>query len=167
VSNSQDRGKIVYWTVNSQLGNVYEDHLAPRSLPLIHACGSGNAAGSIKQPTNMSQMRSCADSEYKKSDARLNRVYERAMRYMSDDLRDAKQKDDRNQAKYEDAGIAGLKEAEHAWLTYRDLQCKMAAQRYEGGTMAPLAYSNCLQTLIEHRIDDLKSVYEEDDSKLE
>jgi uncharacterized protein YecT (DUF1311 family) len=119
------------------------------------------------RPLSMLQMRECADSEYKAADAHLNRVYRKAMQYMNDDLSRAKEKGEHDQISYEKAGIAGLKEAERAWLSYRDLQCKSAAQRYEGGTMAPLVYSNCLKTLTEQRIDDLKSVYEEGEQKLE
>jgi uncharacterized protein YecT (DUF1311 family) len=86
---------------------------------------------------------------------------------MSDDLGRARKRNDEAQAQYELAGIDGLRQAERVWLSYRDLQCKAAAQRYEGGTMAPLAYSNCLKSLTDHRVDDLKGVYEEGEQKLE
>jgi uncharacterized protein YecT (DUF1311 family) len=119
------------------------------------------------RPVSMLQMRECADHEYKDADAHLNRVYQWAMQYMNEDLSHAKGSGDHAQMSYEEAGIAAMKDAERAWLSYRDLQCKAAAQRYEGGTMAPLAYSNCLKTLTEHRIDDLKNAYEQGEHRLE
>jgi len=128
---------------------------------------SGAQSPCVAQPTSMMQMRQCADYEYKQSDQRLTKVYDKAMQYMNDDLGRAKKKRDQDQVKYEQAVIDALSEAQRAWLTYREVQCKAAAQMYEPGTMAPLAYSNCLKTLTDHRIGDLKSVYEEGDEKLE
>ena len=115
----------------------------------------------------MAQMRDCADYEYRKADARLSRVYKKALQFMNDDLRRAQKQEDQDQVRYEQAGVKGLQEAQRAWLSYRDLQCKEADQRYETGTMAPIAFSNCLTTLTDHRIDDLKSVYEDANDKLE
>lgn len=115
----------------------------------------------------MAQMRDCADHEYRKADARLSRIYMKVLQFMNDDLQQAQKKDDQDQVRYEQAGINGLKGAQHAWSLYRDLQCKEAAQRYEPGTMTPIVSSNCLTTLTDHRIDDLKSVYEDAGQKLE
>ena len=112
-------------------------------------------------------MAKCADFEYKQADARLNKVYSKALEYMTSDQTRAQQQGNTNQIKYEQTAITSLKQAERAWLSYRDLQCKAAAQQYEGGSMAPMIYSQCLTTLTEHRIADLKSIYEDGDQKLE
>ncbi len=113
------------------------------------------------------QMNDCAAFEYKQADAHLIKVYSRAMQYMADDLARAQKQGDRSQTKYEQAAIARLKEAERAWLRYRDIQCKAAGQQYDGGSMAPMIYSQCLATLTEHRTADLKSIYEDGDQKLD
>jgi uncharacterized protein YecT (DUF1311 family) len=68
---------------------------------------------------------------------------------------------------YEKTAIASLREAERTWISYRDIQCKAAAQQYEGGSAAPMIYSQCLTTLTEHRTADIKSIYEEGDRKLD
>jgi uncharacterized protein YecT (DUF1311 family) len=120
-----------------------------------------------EKPTSQHQMDDCAAFEYKKADAHLNKVYRKAMGYMTDDLAAARKRGDEEQIKYEETGIAGLKEAERTWLSYRDIQCKAAGQRYEGGSMAPMIYSQCLTTLTEHRTADLKSIYEDGDRKLD
>jgi uncharacterized protein YecT (DUF1311 family) len=113
------------------------------------------------------QMNDCAAFEYRQADAQLNKVYRKLMLYMSDDLALAQKEGDQNQIKYEQTALASLKEAERVWLSYRDLQCKAAGQQYEGGSMAPMIYSQCLKTLTTHRIADLKSVYEDGDRTLE
>jgi uncharacterized protein YecT (DUF1311 family) len=111
--------------------------------------------------TSMAQMRSCADFEFKRSDAHLDTVYQRVMQDMADDLAQARKDNDQEQISYEEKGIANLKNAESLWLSYRSAQCEAAAQRYEGGTMAPMVYSVCMKMLTEHRIDELEGIYEE------
>lgn len=79
------------------------------------------------------QMDDCADFEYKKADEQLNKVYRKALQYVTDDLAGAQERGDQKQVHYEETAIASLKEAERSWIAYRDIQCKAAAQQYEGG----------------------------------
>jgi uncharacterized protein YecT (DUF1311 family) len=120
-----------------------------------------------ERPISQRQMNDCAAFEYRQADARLNKVYRKAMQYLTDDQTLAEKQGNQPQIKYEQTALASLKEAERAWLAYRDLQCSAAGQQYEGGSMRPMIQSQCLTTLTEHRIADLKSVYEDGDQKLE
>lgn len=121
----------------------------------------------VEKPISQRQMDNCAAFEYKQADAHLNNVYRKALQYMTDDLTRAQQRGDQRQIKYEETAIASLKEAERTWVSYRDIQCTAATQQYEGGSMAPMIYSQCLTTLTEHRTVDLKSIYEDGDRKLD
>jgi len=112
-------------------------------------------------------MDDCAAFRYKKADAHLNRVYQKAMQYMTDDLAQAQKEADQQQTRWAQTEMSSLKQAERAWLSYRDLQCKAAGQRNEGGSMQPLIETECLTTLTEHRIAEIKSIYEDGDRKLE
>lgn len=112
-------------------------------------------------------MDDCAAFQHKEADKHLNKVYQKAVQYMTDDLARAQKNVDQKQIKYEETAIASLREAERSWISYRDIQCKAAAQQYEGGSMAPMIYSQCLTTLTEHRTADLKSIYEDGDRKLD
>ena len=120
-----------------------------------------------EKPISQRQMDDCAAFEYKQADAHLNKVYRKARQYMTDDLTQAQKEADQKQIKYEETAIASLKEAERTWISYRDIQCKAAAQQYEGGSMAPMIYSECLTTVTEHRTADLKSIYEDGHRKLD
>ena len=120
-----------------------------------------------EKPISQRQMDDCAAFQYKEADAHLNKVYQKAVQYMTDDLARAQKQGDQKQIKYEETAIASLREAERTWISYRDIQCKAAAQQYEGGSMAPMIYSQCLTTLTEHRTADLKSIYEDGDRKLD
>lgn len=120
-----------------------------------------------EKPISQRQMDDCAAFEYKQADAHLNKVYRKAVQYMIDDQARAQKQGDQKQTKQEETAIASLKEAERTWISYRDIQCKAAAQQYEGGSMAPMIYSQCLTALTEHRTADLKSIYEDGDRKLD
>jgi uncharacterized protein YecT (DUF1311 family) len=42
------------------------------------------------------------------------------------------------------------------WVTYRDTHCRWQAKFFEGGSIQPTVYSECLIGLTWSRIDDLK-----------
>jgi uncharacterized protein YecT (DUF1311 family) len=142
------------------------------ALPLLSCLAIAQQAGSAQsicdeKPISQLQMDRCADYEYKEADAHLNKVYSKAMQYMTKDLTRARSKGNEEQMKYEETAIASLKEAERAWLSYRDIQSKAAAQQYEGRSMAPMIYAQCLTQITEHRTAEIKSIYEDADQKLD
>jgi uncharacterized protein YecT (DUF1311 family) len=49
-----------------------------------------------------------------------------------------------------------LREAQRAWVTFRDLACEVESLVAEGGSMQPMIYSACLTTLTEERTDALR-----------
>jgi len=72
-------------------------------------------------------MNECAATQLKVADARLNDVYAQLMGKMSD----AKQK-----------GL--LRDAERAWISYRDKECEFATVGTVGGSVHPMMLSLCL-----------------------
>jgi len=81
-------------------------------------------------------MNDCANFEYREADVLLNKVYGKALQYMTDDLTRAQKRGDQRQIKYEEAAMTSLKEAERAWLSCRDIQCRAAGQRYSKSVWA-------------------------------
>ncbi len=141
-------------------------------VPFLSHLAAGQQASPTQdpcegKPISQRQLEDCAASLYKEADVHLNKVYRKLVQYMTDDLTRAQKRGDQKEIEFEETAIASLREAERAWISYRDIQCKAAAQQYEGGTAAPMIYSQCLTTLTEHRIADLKSIYEEGDRKLD
>ena len=126
-----------------------------------------NVTNPCDDAMSQQQMNACADFEFKQADAHLNRVYQRLADYMRGDLVQARKDSDRDQMRYVQTGLDSLKEAERVWLSYRDIQCRAAAQEYEGGSMSPMIYSQCLKTLTDQRIEALKSIYGDGDRKLD
>tara|TARA_R110001592_G_scaffold15536_4_gene67614 strand:+ start:162 stop:542 length:381 start_codon:yes stop_codon:yes gene_type:complete len=82
-------------------------------------------------------------SDYEIADAQLNKVYKELRIRLSDTEK------------------AGLKEAQLAWLNYRDKNAEFAMSLYEGGSIAPMVYSAAMASVTEARVDELKSMFRE------
>jgi uncharacterized protein YecT (DUF1311 family) len=85
----------------------------------------------------------CFAEESHKADGHLNTIYANLLEQM------------------QGAAAQKLKAAERAWIQYRDLHCEAARFEYEGGSMSPMVFAQCMATTTEHRIEDLKAAYDE------
>jgi len=97
-------------------------------------CGAGASQSDLNQ---------CAGDEFQKADARLNRIYANLLKQMKG------------------PAVEKLKAAERVWIQYRDLHCEAARYEYEGGSMSPMVFAQCMATTTEHRIEGLKAAYDE------
>ena len=83
-------------------------------------------------------MTQCAGKAYKAADAVLNQVYQKLLAVLDDEEK------------------AQLKEAQEAWLKYRDSNCEFVADQYKGGTMRPMVYAFCLEDVTKKRTTELR-----------
>lgn len=90
--------------------------------------------------TAQSEMNRCAQDEYRKVDAELNRVYQQVMSKLEPDHRER------------------LKIAQRAWITFRDAHCDCEAFTFNGGSMQPLSYYSCLSATTKERITQLQQL---------
>ena len=89
------------------------------------------------------EMNQDAQAEYVKADAELNRTYKQLVV-----LLDKKEKQ-------------LLVKAQKNWILFRDTHCRFEISTYEGGSIQPLIWSNCLTECTNVRIADLKAAIEE------
>lgn len=89
------------------------------------------------------EMNQTAAQGYYKADAELNKVYKLLM------------------SKLDEKGKSLLIKAENDWIKYRESHCKFEASFYEGGSMQPMIYSGCLESVTMDRIKDLKAAIKE------
>ena len=85
------------------------------------------------------EMNICAGKEYKAADATLNQVYRQLTAILNDEEK------------------SQLKEAQTAWLKYRDLNCEFIADQYKGGTMRPMIHGLCLADVTKNRTTELRN----------
>jgi len=97
-------------------------------------------------------MNICANMDFQKADAELNAVYKKAMAkmretdsYLSDDLKGA---------------ADTLRDAQRAWIPYRDKACEAYGFLARGGSMEPMLVSNCRADLTNQRIKELQELVE-------
>lgn len=82
----------------------------------------------------------CAVAKFRDADAELNKVYQALMTRPGGD--------EKNRAL--------LREAQRAWLVYRDKTCAWESDLARGGTVATLYAVNCLNETTAARADSLK-----------
>lgn len=89
--------------------------------------------------TTQMELNACAGVNLQAADAALNKLYRRVM------------------AEADDAAAKEqLKDAERAWIAYRDKRCAYeAGPREEGGSIWPMEMSNCLEQKTAARIREL------------
>ncbi|RCS22196.1 DUF1311 domain-containing protein [Phyllobacterium salinisoli] len=99
------------------------------------------------------EMDSCASQAYEAADAELNKVYKQVVAAMQ-------AKDKAGPQANGDSGSAleALRQAQRAWISYRDRQCELAGLEARGGTMEPMLVSSCLARLTRSRTKQLKQI---------
>lgn len=88
------------------------------------------------------EMSYCATLDFEAADADLNEAYAAAI--------DVAQG-------YEGDQEASLREAQRAWIEFRDRACEAEALLFEGGTAQPMTGTACLARLSEERAEHLWS----------
>jgi uncharacterized protein YecT (DUF1311 family) len=97
----------------------------------------------------------CAEEEYKKSDADLNRVYAQAIASVetrASDMTPAQRKD----------FLAALKKSQRAWVAFKEADCtELTGWEWYGGSGAATASWVCLTAKTQARTEELKDRYGE------
>ena len=84
-------------------------------------------------------MNICWGNEYKKADATLNKTYQQLATMLDEEAKPQ------------------LKNAENAWLKYRDANCEFVADQYKGGSIRPMIAAICLADVTNNRTTELKN----------
>ena len=95
---------------------------------------------------SQAEMNICAGKEYKEADVVLNQVYRQLI------------------AKLDDEEKSQLKEAQTAWLKYRDSNCEFVADQYKGGSIRPMIHGLCLAEMTRNRTSELKQQIKDRDN---
>jgi uncharacterized protein YecT (DUF1311 family) len=98
-------------------------------------------------------MNYCAEMDFRKSDAELNRVYKKAIK----SARDADKSASEMGPDYVGA-VDALKKAQRAWIDYRDGHCTGVGFEARGGSMEPMLVSGCKDQLTQSRTKELQEL---------
>ncbi|MFN5997917.1 MAG: lysozyme inhibitor LprI family protein [Paracoccaceae bacterium] len=97
-------------------------------------------------------LNTCAYQDWEAADARLNAAYKRAIALLEDW--------DANLPADERGGAKALREAQRAWITFRDKACEAEGYAFKGGSAEPLLVYGCMRLLTEERAAHLTSMVE-------
>ncbi len=93
-------------------------------------------------------MNYCAYQSYLRADEDLNLAYGLAM--------EAAREMDRYLKDGDVPAAKLLKEAQRAWITFRDKACEVESTLFRGGSMQPLIHSSCLERETRNRTEALR-----------
>lgn len=124
------------------------------ALPLLTGIGLGPANAQVNancaNPTSQAEMNICARIAYEQADVELNKVYKQAIASMKDM--------DANLPPELRGGEKALREAQRAWIPYRDKGCEAAGFQARGGSMEPMIVGMCLADVTRNRTNELKEL---------
>lgn len=118
---------------------------------LLLVIASASSAQQKKKPQpcanvqSQAEMNICWGNEYKKADAELNQVYRKLVGMLDEEQK------------------AQLKEAQLAWISYRDKNCEFVADMYKGGSLRPTVLATCLLDVTDNRTTELRNQIKERD----
>jgi uncharacterized protein YecT (DUF1311 family) len=104
---------------------------APSSAPPREDCGAQQ---------NQTEMNACYGRELDRADDRLNAAYRKRLDGMRDDP----------------DGVRLLREAERAWVDFREQNCVFQAHGDEGGSVYSTMVATCRITMTEARIKEIQ-----------
>lgn len=103
------------------------------------------------------ELNACAHDDFDRADAVLNRAYASAIATARRGDADLDRRYD-SRPGYEQV----LREAQRAWITFRDAHCTYVGyQDARGGSMEPLSYDGCRARITEDRVRQLRGTVEE------
>lgn len=115
---------------------------AGASKPQFDASTGDNSVAALPSCTDavtQTDMNICAHQSYEAVDVELNQTYQALTQALNAPEQEL------------------LTDAELAWIEYRDKTCELEAAPYEGGTIQPLIYSQCLTRMTENRTAELQA----------
>ena len=98
-------------------------------------------------PMTQADMNACAYQDWEAGDADLNEAYVAAM--------DLLQAWDADLPASEKGGVKAMREAQRAWITFRDKACQAEGYAMKGGSAEPLLVYGCMARLTEARAGQL------------
>jgi uncharacterized protein YecT (DUF1311 family) len=113
---------------------------------LLGASAAAQGNDCAKAVTQL-ELNQCAYDDWQAADADLNTAYQAAMRMAKDR--------DRDLPKGETGWSEALRDAQRAWITFRDKACEAEGYAMHGGSAEPLLVYGCLHSLTEERARQL------------
>ena len=102
-------------------------------------------------PQNQAAMNACARIDFERADAELNALWREV-------IAGAREMDGEINREYDQAPTSEqvLREAQRAWVTFRDAHCTWEGHEARGGSMESMLYNGCRARVTRERIAQLR-----------
>ena len=109
-------------------------------------------------PQAQQEMNFCAAEDFRRADAELNTAYRAAIAEAQQADREYRVLDDEagGRPTGEPGWEASLREAQRAWVKFRDAHCRLESFEARGGSMQPMLDAGCRATLTRARTAELR-----------
>jgi uncharacterized protein YecT (DUF1311 family) len=102
----------------------------------------------------------CYGKLYQSADTQLNATYNNIVGFMKKNLLVAQHDNNAPLATHNEASLSKLLAAQRAWLAYRDANCDSVKFQYDGGSIQPMIWSQCMADTTQQRITTLSNAYD-------
>lgn len=106
-------------------------------------------------PQTQSEMNACAQIDFERADAALNAEYRRAIAHAR--ASDREESGHRIEGDDRPGDEATLREAQRAWVAFRDAHCRLEGYEARGGSMESMIYDGCRAAVTRARIAQLRA----------
>jgi uncharacterized protein YecT (DUF1311 family) len=100
----------------------------------------------------------CAQNRAESADKKLNNTYQILQRRLVIDLRQG----NTAQINLAKTRYQKLVNAQNAWIKFRDTNCEYERSNFEGGSIAPMIYHDCVAKVTDRRTADLQEYSKQD-----
>jgi uncharacterized protein YecT (DUF1311 family) len=124
------------------------------SSPLvpIHAQDRPVSPTDCNKANTQMELNLCAQNRAESADKKLNNTYQILQRRLAIDLRQG----NTAQINLAKTRYQKLINAQNAWIKFRDTNCEYERSNFEGGSIAPMIYHECVAKVTDRRTADLQ-----------
>jgi len=109
---------------------------------------------------SQSDLNECYANLYQSADTKLNATYNNIVGFMKKNLSVAQHDNKAVLVTHNETSLTKLLAAQRAWLAYRDAHCDSVKFQYEGGSIQPMIWSQCMAETTQQRITTLTNAYD-------
>ncbi|WP_206185451.1 lysozyme inhibitor LprI family protein [Sphingosinicella sp. CPCC 101087] len=119
---------------------------------MLTAAQAAGGPRNCDDPQTQAEMNLCASTDFERADDALNRLWPEVI--------EAVRRADMAFGPAADGRVSGetrLREAQRAWITFRDAHCIAVGYGARGGSLEPMLFNGCRARVTRERTDQLRS----------
>jgi uncharacterized protein YecT (DUF1311 family) len=109
---------------------------------------------------SQADLNECYANLYQSADTQLNATYNNIVGFMKKNLLVAQHDNNSALLTHNQTSLTKLLAAQRAWLAYRDANCDSVKFQYDGGSIQPMIWAQCMADTTQQRLTTLSAAYD-------